>query len=107
MTAEETRESEKGRRIDRPLSRQAMPYGRILSGMTGLGGPVGLRACGAPWWIVFLASTLSFTVICLQSVFPQNSADRLAWWRDLRRSRERRAVRRAQKRPATGPGEGG
>lgn len=68
-----------------PVSSRAVPYGRILSGATSLGGPIGLSASGAPWPIVFLLTILGLAVICLQSVFPQQSADRLSWWLDLRR----------------------
>ena len=100
MTAQPTGKPAKARNAGQPASSQAVPYGRLLSGTASLGGPIGLSAGGAPWWIVLLSSTLGLVVICLQGVFPQNSADRLAWWRDLRRSRERKATRRAQKQSA-------
>ncbi|MEW2436009.1 hypothetical protein AB0952_17920 [Streptomyces caniferus] len=45
---------------------------------------------GAPWWrtaAAFGCLGLGLVVIALQSVFPQESAHRLAWWRDRRRQR--------------------
>jgi hypothetical protein len=52
----------------------------------GLGG---LWTVDAPWWAVFLLSVMGFTLACLQAVLPQESADRLAWWRDRHKARER------------------
>ncbi|MEU1596617.1 hypothetical protein ABZ468_28130 [Streptomyces sp. NPDC005708] len=43
---------------------------------------------GAPWWLAaaaFGCLVLGLGVVALQSVFPQESAHRLAWWRDRRR----------------------
>ncbi|MFC7897656.1 hypothetical protein [Streptomyces sp. NPDC057381] len=43
---------------------------------------------GAPWWMAataFGCLALGLGVVALQSVFPQESAHRLAWWRDRRR----------------------
>jgi hypothetical protein len=45
-----------------------------------LGGQVGLRAAGAPWWIFGLLSMLGLAAACLQIVFPQDSPDKVAWW---------------------------
>jgi len=45
---------------------------------------------GTPWWmaaIAFGCLTLGLGVVALQSVFPQESAHRLDWWRDRRRHR--------------------
>ncbi|MEU4896123.1 hypothetical protein AB0B12_25725 [Streptomyces sp. NPDC044780] len=45
---------------------------------------------GAPWWLAataFACLALGLGVVALQSVFPQESAHRLAWWRDRRRHR--------------------
>lgn len=67
--------------------------GRVLSGVLGLGSTITLGADRAPWWIVLVSGMLGTLVIGLQSVFPQDSADRLAWWRDHRRYRERMAGR--------------
>jgi hypothetical protein len=48
-----------------------------------------LWIAGAPWWAVFLLSVMGFAVACLQAVLPQESAHRLAWWRDRRKARAR------------------
>ncbi|MFD7186133.1 hypothetical protein ACFRAI_43185 [Streptomyces sp. NPDC056637] len=45
---------------------------------------------GAPWWLAVTAFgclALGLGVVALQSVFPQESAHRLAWWRDRRHHR--------------------
>lgn len=54
-----------------------------------LGGPAGLRAAGAPWWICCVFAALGAGTVCLHIVFPQDSPDKLAWWRERRRSRPR------------------
>ena len=54
---------------------------------------------GAPWWMAataFGCLALGLGVVALQSVFPQESAHRLAWWRDRRRHRS------AKSGPTTG-----
>ncbi|MEU6760752.1 hypothetical protein [Streptomyces sp. NPDC046685] len=43
-----------------------------------------LALLGAPWWLTVLAFTclaLGLIVTAIQSVFPQDSDHRLAWWR--------------------------
>jgi hypothetical protein len=50
----------------------------------GLGG---LWIVGAPWWTIFLLIMTGFAVVGLQTVIPQESAHRLAWWHDLREAR--------------------
>ncbi|GAA4181115.1 hypothetical protein GCM10022252_04950 [Streptosporangium oxazolinicum] len=69
--------------------------GRVLTGTAGVGGPLGLGIAGAPWGVVFALSALALAIACLQSVFPQESAHRLAWWRSHWQSRERRSSRRS------------
>jgi cell division protein FtsW (lipid II flippase) len=59
---------------------------RKRAAVVGLGG---LWIAGAPWWAVFLLGVMGFVVACLQTVLPQESAHRLAWWRDRRKARER------------------
>jgi hypothetical protein len=63
---------------------------RVAASAVGIAGPVGLHVSGAPWWATLITCVLSLSVICLQTVFPQESADRLAWWKDRRRSQERK-----------------
>jgi hypothetical protein len=76
--------------------------GRVLSGVLGLGSTITLGADRAPWWIVLVSGMLGTLVIGLQSVFPQDSADRLAWWRDLRLYRERMTGRVRETEPQVG-----
>lgn len=55
-----------------------------------LGGQAGYLAIHGPWWAEFALAAFVLLIECLRIVFPQDSPDRLAWWRDLRR-RGRRA----------------
>lgn len=54
-----------------------------------LGGLDGLRAAGVPWWVALLLGIAALVVVLVSAVFPQESAHRLAWWRDWRRERKR------------------
>ncbi|WP_329201900.1 MULTISPECIES: hypothetical protein [unclassified Streptomyces] len=45
---------------------------------------------GVPWWGVVLCLILVLAATSLQSVFPQDSSDRLTWWTNLRDHRTRR-----------------
>ncbi|MEU6798986.1 hypothetical protein ABZ907_45455 [Nonomuraea wenchangensis] len=62
--------------------------------MAGIGG-VATALAGAPWRITVLV----LIVAVIQAIFPQESGDRLEWWRDRRRhqrlvGRENAAARR-------------
>jgi hypothetical protein len=52
----------------------------------------------APWWGIALTAMLITTVCAglaaVQLLLPQDSHDRLQWWRDLRRDRIRRRAGR-------------
>jgi hypothetical protein len=52
-----------------------------------LGEVSGLRIAGAPWWAIFLLCASWLAVDYVGAVFPQESAHRLAWWRDRRKAR--------------------
>ncbi|MEU9211209.1 hypothetical protein AB0D27_25515 [Streptomyces sp. NPDC048415] len=85
----------------------------ISSAATGISG-LALALTGAPWWLTAVAFTcfaLGLLVIAIQSVFPQDSAHRLAWWRARWHHQQRRhtprparhqALRHTQT-PAMGP----
>ncbi|MCC3773250.1 hypothetical protein, partial [Streptomyces sp. UNOC14_S4] len=45
----------------------------------------------APWWAGVLLSLSATVAVIVRSVFPQDSADRLVWWRERRLHRERLA----------------
>ena len=51
-----------------------------------LSAEAGFRAAAGPWWAGFLLAVLALLACCLWIVFPQNSADKLKWWRERRRS---------------------
>jgi hypothetical protein len=71
-----------------------------------LGGEGSYRAAGLPWWAEFALAALALLTMCLRSltmclriVFPQDSAHRLAWWRDLLAWWRDLAGRRDRRRP--------
>jgi hypothetical protein len=86
-------------------------------GMAILGGQAGCRAAGGPWWAEFALAAFVLLTLCLRIVFPQDSADKLAWWRDrggtkghghrmrqhsqTRRHSQRRTMPRRQHEPVT------
>jgi hypothetical protein len=65
-----------------------------LSSAGGIGGVLVAHLAGTPWWALTGCTVLLLVVIALQSVFPQESAHRLAWWKDRRRYRLTRPRRR-------------
>jgi hypothetical protein len=48
---------------------------------------VGHQMTGGPWWAEFGLAAFLLLTVCLRIVFPQDSRDKLAWWRDRRRTR--------------------
>lgn len=76
----------------RPASRSAV----IGSGFVAVGGTISaLVRANAPWWAIALVAivlaAMGGVVALAQLVLPQNSRDRLDWWRDLRSHRARRS----------------
>lgn len=64
----------------------------IPSIATGIGAMLFMVA-GAPWWLTGMALccfALAMAVLIIQSVFPQESEHRLAWWRDRRHHQQLR-----------------
>lgn len=74
------------------------PIKAVAFGATGLSAAVIAVVRAAPWWMVAVLITVAALCALVETVFPQESADRLEWWRDYRRaqagsrSRERGAV---------------
>jgi hypothetical protein len=69
------------------------------SAMAGIGG-VATALAGAPWWI----TALLLIVVVVQTIFPQESGDRLEWWRDRRRHQRLTAGKNAaSKKPPVSP----
>jgi hypothetical protein len=62
-------------------------------GAAMLGGRVGYRAVGGPWWAEFGLAALALLAVCLGIVFPQASSDKLTWWRDRRQMAQRTSRR--------------
>lgn len=73
----------------------------LAGGLVGVGGGL----AGAPWWAVGVSIVMGFGVTALQAVFPQDSADRLTWWKDRRRHCEQRMRQRARAAAARGPSD--
>ncbi|WP_329112863.1 hypothetical protein [Streptomyces sp. NBC_01465] len=69
------------------------------AGLASSAPPVALSASGAPWWILLAASLPGALTLILQAALPQNSRDRLEWWRDRRSHRERLLNRTAPPSP--------
>jgi hypothetical protein len=68
-----------------------------------LGGQAGYRVVVGPWWAEFALAAFALLAMCLRIVFPQDSGDKLAWWRDRRRARgrgARRTLRPRRREPA-------
>jgi len=67
----------------------------IVSGVSGLTQAL----VGAPPWCVIACLALSLALGALQVVFPQESADRLAWWTGRRSYlSQQRLLRTARRR---------
>ncbi|MEU9529670.1 hypothetical protein DLE01_15705 [Streptomyces sp. FT05W] len=54
---------------------------------------------GAPWWGVVICLVLALAATSVQTLFPQDSPDRLTWWMDHRAHRLLRRTRRGDRRP--------
>jgi hypothetical protein len=81
----------------------------VSSIAAGLGG-VTSAMVGAPWWLtagLFGCLALGLiTVAILQTLLPQESAHRLAWWRDRRRHQQLRRQSRIRPERMNGRTEG-
>jgi hypothetical protein len=62
----------------------------LIAGTAATGTLTALAIAHAPWWAIFVAAAGGTAVGVVQMVFPQDSRDRLDWWRDRRRYQERR-----------------
>jgi len=81
-------------------ARACIPGRNFAPGLAILGSQVGSRAVDAPWWSFCLLGVLGLAAVCLQIVFPQDSPDKLAWWRERRSTKQR-----CQCQPAVQEGE--
>jgi hypothetical protein len=57
-------------------------YWDVTLGAVILGGQVDLRMTAGPWWAGFLLAVLGLVTAGVRIVFPQDSPDKLAWWRE-------------------------
>lgn len=51
--------------------------------VTAAGSVITAGALDAPWWVVVPSCLLATALAALHMLIPQNSADRLAWWKAL------------------------
>lgn len=65
---------------------QAIRYRDVTLGAAILGGQVGFRMAAGPWWAGFLLAVLGLVAVGVRTVFPQDSRDKVAWWRELWRT---------------------
>jgi hypothetical protein len=61
-------------------------------GLTGAGTAT-LGFVQTPWWAIMICTLVGIGAAALHVVFPQESADRLSWWKDRRRHAERVSAR--------------
>ncbi|MFE9912860.1 hypothetical protein [Streptomyces clavifer] len=54
---------------------------------------------GAPWWGVVICLVLTLAATSVQTLFPQDSPDRLTWWTNHRAHRHLRRTHRNGTRP--------
>ncbi|MFG3155361.1 hypothetical protein ACGF7W_25315 [Streptomyces sp. NPDC048219] len=67
-----------------PASRNLVPASVIaVSGLATM-------MAGAPWWGVIICLVLVLAATSVQTLFPQDSPDRLAWWTNHRAHRHLR-----------------
>ncbi|WEH12279.1 hypothetical protein [Streptomyces sp. VNUA24] len=77
----------------------------VAAGVVG----AALALIGGPWWLTALAFTcfaLGLVVPGIQSVFPQESEHRLAWWRARWNHQQRRQTTLPTDRPTVRPATG-
>ncbi len=88
---------------------RAIRYRDVTLSAAVLGGQVDVRMAGGPWWAAFLLTVLGLVLglvtVLVRIVFPQDSADKLAWWRDRRRTSRQRAVRLPSTRSVAPPSQ--
>jgi hypothetical protein len=58
----------------------------VALGAVIVGGQVDFRMTAGPWWAGFLLAVLGLAAAGVRIVFPQDSPDKLAWWRERRRT---------------------
>ena len=80
----------------RPAARDYSSSAAILSGL------IGYRVVGGPWWAEIALVALAMVPVVLRIVFPQDSPDKLAWWRDRLTKRGSREASEPERLPSEG-----
>jgi hypothetical protein len=81
-----------------------MRYRDVTLGVAILGGQVDFRMAAGPWWAGFLLAVLGLVAVGVRIVFPQDSRDKVAWWRERWRTSRPQPERRVLPRTAN-PGK--
>ena len=61
---------------------------------------IGYLVVGGPWWAEFAVVALAMLAVVLRIVFPQDSPDKLAWWRDRLTKRGSREASEPERLPS-------
>lgn len=78
-----------------PNRTRALPV--LGAGAASAVSPAALALSGAPWWALVVFTLPGAFALLLHASLPQDSHDRLEWWRDRRRHRERLAKARVDR----------
>ena len=69
-------------------ARARLPGRQLAPSAAILGSQLGSRTVhAAPWWSFWALTMSGLAAACLAIVFPQDSPDKLAWWRERRRAK--------------------
>lgn len=68
---------------DKPEASPAKNHSALIASIGGGLGGAGALGAGAPWWAFMACLVAGLLCAMVNSVFPQESADRLAWWKAL------------------------
>lgn len=71
-----------------PATPTRMPAIPVILGGTSISSAAAAWA-NAPWWAITLCTLGGVLCTVLHTVFPHESGNKLSWWKDLRRHRER------------------
>jgi hypothetical protein len=84
--AASTTQSSRQRAVRIAVRRRSAPRARrhrdVTLGAVIVGSQVDFRMAAGPWWAAFLLAVLGLAAVGARIVFPQDSPDKLAWWRE-------------------------
>jgi hypothetical protein len=71
---------------------QVICYRDVTLGAAILGGQVDFRLIGGPWWAEFVLAVLGLAAALVRIAFPQDSPDKVTWWRERWRTSRHRGA---------------